>query len=297
MIRIKIKIGIALLVYFAVVFAGGALLAPWLYWLAQCAAGHWPVFANVAAHPFHRFLDRSLLGLALLCLWPLLRCGGMRSWSGLGYSAQGRPALDALRGFSLGWASLAAAALLAWFAGARSLTLPNSAADVSRHLFNAALTAVVVAVLEETIFRGALFGLLRRSMPWPAALAISSAVYSAVHFIKTGQTALPVQWNSGLALLWQMICQPPPLIPAFLTLFVAGAALALAYQRTGALYYSIGLHAGWIFWLQSYRYLFHPAGRAQSFWGGDTLIDGWLCLIIVTAVFALIARKKRIAPP
>jgi len=286
----------SLLVYFAVVFAGGALLAPWLYWLAQWAAVHWPACAGVAGHPFHRFLDRSLLGLALICLWPLLRCGGMRSWSSLGFPSQGRPALQALRGFSLGWASLAAAALLAWFGGARSPTLPHSAADLSRHLFNAAFTAVVVAILEEMVFRGALFGLMRQSMPWPAALGLSSAIYSSVHFIRTTQAALPVQWYSGLALLWEMICHPPPFIPAFFTLFVAGAALALAYQRSGALYFSIGLHAGWIFWLQSYRFLFHPNGPGQSFWGGDNLIDGWLSLIILTAVFGIVARKKPNAP-
>jgi membrane protease YdiL (CAAX protease family) len=285
-----------LLVYFALVFAGGALLAPWLYWLAQWAAGQWPACAGLAAHPFHRFLDRSLLGLALLGLWPLLRGGGIRSWGDLGFPRQGRPALQALRGFSLGWASLAAAVLLAWLAGARAPTLTHSAGELSRFLLGAALTAVVVAVLEEMVFRGALFGLLRQSMPWPAALVVSSAVYSAVHFIKTGQTALPVQWYSGLGQLWELISHPPPLIPALLTLFVAGAALGLAYQRSGALYFSIGLHAGLVFWLLSFRFLFHPAGPVQSFWGGDQVIDGWLSLIILTAVFAVIARKRPIAP-
>jgi membrane protease YdiL (CAAX protease family) len=286
----------SLLVYFAVVFAGGALLAPWLYWLAQWAAGCWPACAGLAAKPFHRFLDRSLLGLALLCLWPLLRCGGIRSWRSLGFTREGRPALRLLCGFSVGWASLAAAALLAFFCGARSLTRTHSAAEISHCLLSAALTAVIVAVLEEMLFRGALFGLLRQSMPWPAALAVSSAVYSAVHFIQTAEPAGSVQWYSGLALLWKMIGHPPPLIPAFLTLFVAGAALALAYQRSGSLHFSIGLHAGWIFWLKSYRFLLHPAGPAQSFWGGDNLIDGWLSLVILTAVLALVARKKKVAP-
>ena len=286
----------SLLVYFAVVFAGGALLAPWLYGLAQWAAGQWPACAGLAAKPFHRFLDRSLLGLAVICLWPLLRCGGVRSWSSLGFAREGRPALQLLRGFSVGWASLAAAALLAVFGGACSLTLTHSAAEIARKLLNAAFVAVVVAVLEETLFRGALFGLLRRAVPWPAALAVSSAVYSGVHFMQTAQSALPVRWDSGLALLWEMICHPPPLIPAFLTLFVAGAALALAYQRSGALYYSIGLHAGWIFWLKCYRYLLHPAGPAQSFWGGDNVIDGWLSLIIMAAVLGFVARQKKAAP-
>jgi membrane protease YdiL (CAAX protease family) len=287
----------SLLIYFAVVFLGGALLAPWLYWLAQWAAGQWPALSGLAAKPFHRFLDRSLLGLALLCLWPLCRCGGARSWRELGFVRQSRPVRQILRGFALGWASLAAVALLALACGARAFILTHSPAEVFRHLINATWAAVVVAILEELVFRGALFGLLRPSMPWPAALVVSSAIYSAVHFIQKGETALPVQWHSGLALLWEMLRHPPPLVPAFFTLFVAGSILALSYQRTGALYFSIGLHAGWIFWLKAYGFLSHPSGAHPSFWGTDNLIDGWLSCMVLAILFVLIARQKQNNPP
>jgi membrane protease YdiL (CAAX protease family) len=283
----------SLLIYFAVVFPGGALLAPWLYRLAHWAAGHWSALSGLAAIPFHRFLDRSLLGLALICLWPLLRCGGVRSWRELGFVRQRRPARQILGGFALGWASLAAVALLALACGASTLLLNHSAAEVFRHLINATWAAVVVAMLEELVFRGALFGLLRRAMPWPAALIASSIVYSAVHFIQKAETAMPVQWYSGLSLLWAMLCHPPALIPAFLTLFVAGAILALSYQRTGALYFSIGLHAGWIFWLKSYHFFFHASSTHSSFWGGDALIDGWLSFLILAIIFILIAWQKQ----
>jgi membrane protease YdiL (CAAX protease family) len=286
----------SLLIYLVVVFLGGALLVPWLYWLAQWAAGPWPALSGLAAKPFHRFLDRSLLGLALLCLWPMLRCGGARSWRDLGFVRQGRPARQMLRGLALGWASLAAVALLALACGARGFILTHSATEVAQHLLNATLTAIVVAILEELVFRGALFGLLRQSMPWPAALVVSSAVYAAVHFIKSGATALPVQWHSGLALLWQMLCHPPPLVPAFFTLFVAGSILALSYQRTGALYFSIGLHAGWIFWLKAYGFLSHPSGAHSSFWGTDNLIDGWLSLLVLVILLVLVARQKQDNP-
>jgi hypothetical protein len=42
----------ALIIYIAVVFIGGALLAPWLYWLAQKGARTFP---TIAAAPFHQF--------------------------------------------------------------------------------------------------------------------------------------------------------------------------------------------------------------------------------------------------
>ena len=41
-------------------------------------------------------------------------------------------------------------------------------------IFNATVTAVVVATLEEILFRGGIFGGLRRMIYWPVALFISS---------------------------------------------------------------------------------------------------------------------------
>jgi uncharacterized protein len=112
-------------------------------------------------------------------------------------------------------------------------------------------------------------------------------------FHQEAEIAMPVQWYSGLALLWAMLRHPPPLIPAFFTLFVAGAILALSYQRTGALYFSIGLHAGWIFWLKSYGFLFRTSGAHPSFWGTDTLVDGWLSFTVLAVIFVLVAGRKQ----
>ncbi len=181
-----------------------------------------------------------------------------------------------------------------WFAARARFILTHSAAEIFRHLLNATWAAVAVAILEELVFRGALFGLLRQAMPWPAAVVVSSAVYAAVHFIQKGETAMPVHWYSGLALLWQMLCHPPSMIPDFLTLLAAGSILALSYQRTGALYFSIGLHAGWIFWVKSYGFLLQPTGAGSWFWGTDKLIDGWLSCITLAIVLILVARQKRL---
>ena len=78
----------ALVIYIVVVFVGGALLAPWLYWLAQAFAHSFP---KIAAEPFNRFVDRSLLILALAGLWPLLRALGVTSWREAGVVRPPRP--------------------------------------------------------------------------------------------------------------------------------------------------------------------------------------------------------------
>ena len=78
-------------------------------------------------------------------------------------------------------------------------------------------------------------------------------------------------------------------VPGFFNLTVAGALLALGYQRTGNLYFSVGLHAGWIFWLKSYGFLTRETAGANAwFWGTGKLIDGWLALpVLALALLAL----------
>jgi hypothetical protein len=50
---------------------------------------------------------------------------------------------------------------------------------------------------------------------------------------------------------------------------------------------SIGLHAGWIFWLSAYRLLTQNApGASPLIWGSDKLIDGWLPFFLLTLVLA-----------
>ena len=283
----------SLLLYFVVVFVGGALLAPWLFWLAQWAAGVWPALSGLAGKPFHRFLDRSLLGLALIFLWPLWQACGAGGWRELGFSRHPAAPRQFLAGFALGWASLASVALVAVAGGARAFVLTHSAAEIFGRLISAGLAAIVVALLEELVFRGALFGCLRRGIPWPAAMFASSAVYAGVHFLKSGGSATPVHWDSGLVLLWDMLRHPPPLIPGFFTLLVAGSILALYYQRSGALYISIGLHAGWIFWLKFYGFLTRASSSSSTFWGGDNLIDGWFSCLVLAVLFVVIACHKR----
>jgi membrane protease YdiL (CAAX protease family) len=287
----------SLVIYFVVVFLGGALLAPWLYHATQCAAGRWPLFGPLAANPFSSFVLRSILGLALLGLWPLLRDCKMLNVRELGLAGAARPLRNLAAGFAIGFGSLAAAAALALLFGARAPSLAHTSRQFLEHLLVATVTAIVVAVLEEMIFRAALFGIFRKRFSAPAALVLSSAIYASVHFLQKAAAPAQIGWLSGLAMLPQMLHGPAgglPPVPAFFTLLVAGAVLALAYQRTGTLFLSIGLHAGWIFWLKSYGFLtIGIPGAARAFWGGDKLIDGWLPLLLLAGVFLLMLRYRR----
>jgi len=283
-----------LLIYLVAVFGGGALLAPWLYDFTQWAGGHWAIFQKLAGNPFSRFVLRSILGLAVMLVWPLLRGCGMLKSREMGLAGNGQVARDLATGFAIGFASLAAAAGLAVLCGGRSAD--TSRPDMAHLILGATATAIIVAVLEELIFRATLFGILRKAFPWHVALIASSAVYASVHFLQKLPTPAHIDWLSGIRMLPEMF-QPaadPPLVPTFFTLFLAGSALALAYQRTGALYMSMGLHAGWIFWLTAYRSFTRDAGGgSRVLWGSDKLIDGWLPCLILGLVLAGVWRWCR----
>jgi membrane protease YdiL (CAAX protease family) len=285
----------ALAIYIVVVFVGGALLAPWLYWLAQSFAHTFP---KLAASPFHRYVNRSLLALALLGLWPLLKHLGATSPRDAGLVPPAGQGKRFCGGLLLGFISLAVIAGFALVADARHLNEHMVAGKLLAKLLGIAGTALVVAILEEILFRGALFGALRKVFPWGVALVLSSAVYAIVHFMESARTTDAVTWRSGLELLPRMLRNFGnwhEVIPGFFNLTFAGVLLGLAYQRTGNLYFSIGLHAGWIFWLKSYGLLTaENPGANVWWWGTSRLINGWVALpvlIITLLVFLLDTRR------
>ena len=290
----------ALIFYVLLVFIGGALLAPVLWHLAQFGSH---LFPKLAAAPFHRFMDRSFLILALAGLWPLLQALGASSFTELGLStAKGSPR-RLLNGFGVGFGSLTLLAVIVILGGGRTLSDGVTAHKIFTTVLGGLATAMVVGTLEEILFRGGIFGGLRRILDWKFALFLSSAVYALVHFLQPADLSGPVHWNSGLILLPIVLhgfVDLRLLLPGFLNLTLVGILLGLAYQRTKALYFSIGMHAGWIFWLKTYGTFTQTAPTAAVwFWGSNKLIDGWLAAVVLAItliLFPVICPRHENAP-
>lgn len=283
----------ALIIYITTVFLGGALLAPWLHGLMQVLS---PVFPDLAEAPFHRYVHRAFLFLALAGLWPLLRALGARKPQDFGLVKPAGQSGRLIAGLVLGFVSLAVVAALALAGGARTWPESFDAARLAGRLLGAVATAAVVATLEEVLFRGGIFGGLRRVLDWRVALLISSAIYALVHFFAPARHEGPVLWNSGLALLVPMFSgftNIQQLFPGFFNLTLAGVLLALAYQRTGNLYFSIGLHAGWVFWLKSYGVFTNSVAEANVWlYGTRKMTDGWLACVVLIIALLLLMRAK-----
>jgi membrane protease YdiL (CAAX protease family) len=288
----------ALVIYILAVFIGGALLAPLLYWLVQHFAQTAP---RLASQPFHRYVDRSILGIALIGLWPFVKNLGFASVSEIGLVKPSGQLKRLLGGFLTGLISLAVIAGIAFACHARVLNTKLSGTEIAQKLIGAAATAVVVAILEEILFRGALFGALRKVFHWILALVVSSLFYALMHYFKSADITGPITWHSGLELLplmLQNLADFRAMIPGFFNLTLAGILLGWAYQRTGNLYFSIGLHGGWIFWIKAYAVSSGPAAQANPWlWGSGSMaiVNGWIAapvLLLTLLFFVKLVPKK-----
>ena len=206
-------------------------------------------------------------------------------------------------GFVVGFFSLACVALLALAVGARHVQPGLSAGAVLGQIANAGLSALLVGTLEEVLFRGAIFGAIRKAHDWRIALVASSSVYGLVHFFARARSPDQITWLSGFETLGQMVHgfgDVKMLVPGFFSLTLAGMILGLAYQQTGSLYFPIGLHAGWIFWLKLYGAITVEQGGDGAgawFWGTGKLIDGWSALVVLVPLFLVLWFRPRPQTP
>ena len=230
--------------YLAAVIVLGALLAPPLYWAAQALAGH-GVFPALAGFKFQKFFNRAALISAVLLLWPVVRWLRIGGWRDLGIEPDPHWRKHLLAGFVI--AGLAVALMAAGFVHFGIYRVRGEIAWGKLPVI--AVSAVTVAFLEEALFRGAILGLVRRTLRPVAALFWVTALFAIVHFLKPDESydPQPIGWLSGFDLIphtFHQFAEPMTLLAGFTTLFVLGWLCGDAALRTRALWMSIGLHAG-----------------------------------------------------
>jgi membrane protease YdiL (CAAX protease family) len=284
-----------------------ATLSPWIYQggkaLAEAAAarelaGIWEwLGAACGRAKFSRFFSRSL-ALSALVLLPFLfrRVRKLR--------ASGKPAATSA---GTGWKSallqiaigcliaggiLWAVCMILQAVGAYS-PAPNPPA-LGKLLSKSSIPAVAAPLVEEPLFRGLLLGLwLRSAKPLTACLG-TSLIFAFLHFLEppAGMSiANPASAFAGFELLGKLLfhfTDPRFFVTDFATLFGVGMILAMARVRTGALWFSIGLHAGWVVAFKACNLLLKPVSdHPLRPWGvGENLRSGLLPLLalIITAV-------------
>ena len=240
-------------------------------------------FANFA---FHRVAGRIAMLVLAVLLAVLCRHLNLRQKRDFGYGLPWRRFLKV----SLVWGSIgiATAGVGAAFLLNTHLRVLNqdfvpSASSFARIFLIGVASGFAVALIEETVFRGAMHTAIEReSGPWMAAL-LTAPLFAVLHFFaKVRIPAADLGWGSGFDLLllsFAPLGHPALVLDAFISWLVVGFTLSLTRALTGNIAVAIGLHAGWVVVLRMLQEATVSApSPAYSAWVGrfDGLLGYWL---------------------
>lgn len=212
-------------------------------------------------HEPHRVMSRLAQLFMLLGFWAFLRQLRLADRTALGFGVSGQ----VLRR-SVGWGWIQGVLILlvlvlALIALEIRVPDPDLAPwpELGRKVLQALAGGLLIGVLEETFFRGALYTAIRRREGVGAAVLWSALLYTMVHFMKPGALppGVPFDWAGAGRMLAAVFADPFEWVnlDSMLALFMVGVFLALVRERTGHIGWCIGLHAGWVFVIQVSRRL------------------------------------------
>ena len=231
-----------------VIYLGVALLLTALLYfpLFQAVDAIWDV------RPDRVFYRLSMI-IAALGFWPLLTLLGINNRTALGFSLnRGRLLKTFSRGLGIGVMIMSVHVILLVLLGARVLE-PGyiQFSHLSTVLVTGLFSGILVAVIEETFFRGAMQYHMRRSSSLLTTAIMTNLLFASVHFIRppVSDEGAVIGWYSGWEMLAGMFHRYEDFAgfaDSFIALFAAGLFLSLVRERTGHLTLCIGIHAGWV---------------------------------------------------
>ncbi|MGZ8158569.1 MAG: CPBP family intramembrane glutamic endopeptidase [Methylobacter sp.] len=156
------------------------------------------------------------------------------------------------------------------------------------------LLALLIGVVEESVFRGMLLTGLKKNMPVIAAVLIGSTYFAALHFLDSSTEIPQQEFNilSGFYLLGEAFANVlnPTNASAFFSLLAIGVFLAvLRTQVKESLGLCIGCHAGWVWLIKMNGSLFDTNFNSEYLYLVSNynyvvgpLVTGWLSLAIIS---------------
>lgn len=301
----SLRIHHRLLIFLTASLGLTCVISPWMSWGADWFADQWPTLLPERV-PFSKVFNRAFMIAAIILfiiyrrvllpaeLKRLLTPGKRIAW----------------RNFFLGWGlALASMVLLGVAMTAADVFTPYFRVPLEKALSRVAgaiAAGVFAGFLEEIFFRGILFLGLREYGPPLRAYLFANLFYSVLHFVKPGDD----YFLQGLELFagfrhllttFEPFLEPLELLPGIIGLFLIGVVLSYALTRTGNLYLSVGLHAGWIFGLKTFR-VFGNFTRQDLGWAfGSTdpkIVSGvvtWIGILLVAVAVRRITRRAPFA--
>ncbi len=282
---------------FALVLAAGIvaaiIFAPLVAVAVSAAGWHFP---------FPRIFDRTVMASMLIVMLYAARDLNLIPLLRRGFIHPARPSLmRALRGFLVAMIAIAILFGLALAVGSGGIGDHRAAlALIPKYL----LSAIAIAFIEEAFFRAFLLGGMKNDFGQRVALVASAAIYAVAHLVRSPARFYVSGYapTAGLMTLTHSVDQlstPAIAIPTLIGLFLLGVVLGEAYILTGSVYFSIGLHCGFVLGAKMWPKII--LNRAAIPWwiaggGAIPLIaapTAWLIAIVIFAILGPITGARR----
>ncbi len=287
-------------IYYAIV----PLLVLFCALLLSCTLGYFIVQGVGDAMPFRQILTRSTQLYLVLSIYPIARYLKI-SKKEFGFA----PSLVFLKqlcqGFGIGFIVLIPIFIVLYAVGINVFdqSEPWTLERLANYMIVTLLVALLISVIEESLFRGIVIVGLIRKLPVTAAILLTSLYYAGLHFlsIKTNLSVPDIHFFSGFVLLGEALANVvnPSNQPAFLALLMVGIFLGvLRTQVETSLGLCIGCHTCWVWQIKMSKKLFNTNYDSDyqylvSHYDGviGPLVAAWL-LVVVASYFIYRHMKK-----
>jgi membrane protease YdiL (CAAX protease family) len=259
------------------------------------------IFAPLAAvavsaagwhYPFPRIWDRTVMATLLVAMLFAARDLNLVSLLSRGFRHPPGPSIArAIRGFVVAMIAIAILFGLALGVGGGGVGNHGAAVALIPKYF---LSAIAIAFIEEAFFRAFLLGGMASDFGNRVALIASATIYAIAHLVRSPARFYVTGYEpaAGLMTLAHSLDQfsdPAIAIPTLIGLFLLGIVLGEAYILTGSVYFSIGLHCGFVLGAKMWPKII--LNRAAIPWwiaggGAIPLIGGAAAWVIAIAIFA-----------
>ena len=244
--------------------------------------------------PFRKVVSRVAQILLILSIFPFMSYLKLKK-EDIGFAARNIFFKQLLQGLVFGFFTLMPVLLMLYILDINIVDQTNdwTAGSLGKALIGALLSAFIISLLEEPLFRGMMLTGLNRKMGASAAVIISSFYYAALHFMK-GKTDIPYdQLNilSGFGVIKEALANlvNPEIISALIALFMVGVLLGiLRCNIKQSLGLCIGCHASWVWQIKMTKKVFNTNPQSEylfliSDYDGvvGPLVTGWLLLVVL----------------
>jgi len=249
---------------------------------------------------FDRVAARTVLLLVIILLFVVCKLLKINSWQSLGFTTKRNAFFaDMLKGIGLGILIMLPVIGVLIITQNRVLDTgwEISFSNILALLITALLAGIIIALIEETLFRGAMLTAIKQQSSFFFAAMSTSFIYALVHFLQPSIEiqADAINWASGFVFLKDALLQltkVSEIFDSFIALFLAGVLLAIVRLRNNRIALCIGIHAGWVIAIKVFKRVTDsvPNSDYAFLTGSYDKVIGYLAAACITVFIFLLLK-------